>query len=183
MEVLITGCERSGTKLLSKNMGEELGVKFQLENKHTIASYKYSQELIRWEKYKNDPALINNVYGFEKHSLNEEINIDFLKWVKQTWSSVKIYYIIRDGRNVVSSIINKTWGISQTQPNYTINLQQACEQWNEVIDNTWDWVQENCTIVRYEDICDIVSTPLNDQELPHVISAIGKNLIKTGYKL
>ncbi len=182
MEVLVTGCERSGTKMLTQSIEEELGVEFQLENKHTIASYKYAEELLRWEKYKNDPALIGNVYDFEKHSLNIEININFLKWVKKTWSNVKIYYIIRDGRNVVSSIINKTWGVSQIRPNYTLTLKQACHQWNKVIESTWAWAQKNCVIVRYEDKSDGISTPLKGKELSKVTTQIEKNLIKTGYK-
>lgn len=181
MEVLVTGCERSGTKMLTQSIEEELGVEFQLENKHTIASYKYAEELLRWEKYKNDPALIGNVYDFEKHSLNIEININFLKWVKKTWSNVKIYYIIRDGRNVVSSIINKTWGHSQTQGKYKINLKEACNQWVEVIDKTWDWAKANCEIIRYEDLSDIISNPLTINEKSLVEDQIGYALNKVGY--
>lgn len=81
MEILITGCERSGTKMLSKKLEKELGVNFLLENKHTIASFKYYQELQRWVKYKDDTFKLGQINKFEKHTLNDEINIDFLKWM------------------------------------------------------------------------------------------------------
>ena len=45
MEILITGCERSGTKMLSKILGDKCGVDFNLENKHTIACFKYYEEI------------------------------------------------------------------------------------------------------------------------------------------
>ena len=181
MELLVTGCERSGTKMLSEKLGKELNVDFILENKHTIGSYKYYQELSRWSRYLNDQPPINFINKFEKHSLNLEINIEFLKWVKHIFPNVKIYYIIRDGRNVVSSIINKTWGYSQTIPNYHVRLEDACKQWNGVIENTWSWAQENCEIIRYEDICDVISNPLTDEENAIVTTLLGKNLIKTQY--
>jgi len=181
MEILITGCERSGTKMLSKKLEKELGVSFLLENKHTIASFKYYQELQRWVRYKDDTLKLDKINQFEKHTLNDEINIDFLKWVKNIYPDIKIYYIIRDGRNVVSSIINKEWGYSQTRQNYKISLEDACNQWNIVIKNTWDWANENCVIIRYEDICDIVSTPLDSDTHSVVTEKMKDSLIKTKY--
>ena len=181
MEILITGCERSGTKMLSKHLGEKYNIRFNLENKHTIATFKYYQEIVRWVKYKNDNYPLDNVTKFEKHTLNKEINIDFLKWVKQEFPYTKIYYIIRDGRDVVSSIINRIWGNSQTSPNYTIEIEDACYQWNLVVDKTWDWAKFNCEVVRYEDICDVVSTPLNNEQNALATTLLTKNLIKTNY--
>lgn len=183
MEVLITGCERSGTKMLSKKIGESICKEILLENKHTIASFKYYEELQKWVKYENDKVPLNNIGRYEKHTLNDEININFLKWVKFTFPNVKIYYIIRDGRNVVSSIINKEWGYSQNRDNYKIGIEEACKQWNIVISNTWEWAKENCEIVRYEDICDIISNPLNESENEIVTPLLKENLEKTGYKL
>lgn len=183
MEQLITGCERSGTKMLSKRIGEQLHIDFTLENKHTIACFKYNQELQKWNKYKDEKLESGLINKFEKHTLNEEINIEFLKWVKEFFPNVKIYYIIRDGRNVVSSIINKVWGHSQTRGEYRINLQEACTQWNTVIDKTWDWAQENCEIIRYEDICDIISNPLTNEQLIETTNLIHHNLYKTNYNL
>lgn len=183
MEQLITGCERSGTKMLSKRLGEKYDIHFTLENKHTIACFKYHQELQRWNKYKDEKLESSFINKFEKHTLNEEINIEFLKWVKEFFPNVKIYYIIRDGRNVVSSIINKVWGHSQTRGEYKINLKEACTQWNTVIDKTWDWAQENCEIVRYEDICDIVSNPLTNKQLVETTNLIHYNLHKTNYNI
>tara|TARA_Y100000389_G_C17386848_1_gene477549 strand:- start:111 stop:662 length:552 start_codon:yes stop_codon:yes gene_type:complete len=182
MEQLITGCERSGTKMLSQKLGKQLNIDFNLENKHTISCFKYYQELQRWNKYRNDSTPVKYVTRFEKHTLNDEINIDFLKWVKQTWPHVKIYYIIRDGRSVVSSITNKVWGHSQTTSNYNIDFYTACKQWQEVINNTWDWAQENCEIIRYEDICDVISTPLTKEQYKESTLLLHKNLLKTGYK-
>ena len=181
MEILVTGCERSGTKMLSKLLADKLGVTFKLENKHTIGAFKYMEELNRWKRYINDIPPLDYVGSYEKHSLNLEINIDFLRWVKGTFPNVKIYYIIRDGRDVVSSIINKTWGISQTKPNYNVDLEEACHQWNTVIDTTWSWAQEHCEIIKYEDICDVVSTPLNRDDRSVVTTMLGKNLIRTQY--
>jgi len=183
MEQLITGCERSGTKMLSKRLGERYNINFTLENKSTVACFKYYQELQRWNKYKNDKIPIDYITKFEKHTLNEEVNIEFLKWVKYIFPDVKVYYIIRDGRNVVSSIINKIWGHSQTRGEYRINLQEACNQWNTVIDKTWDWARENCEIIRYEDICDIVSNPLTNKQLTEVTNLIYQNLKKTNYNI
>ncbi len=183
MEQLITGCERSGTKMLSKKLGEELQIQFNLENKHTISCFKYYQELQKWNKYKNDLIPLDYVTNFEKHTLNEEINIGFLKWAKNTFPNIIIYYIIRDGRNVVSSIINKTWGYSQTKGEYNINLQEACNQWNTVIDKTWNWACENCEIIRYEDICDIVTNPLTNEQLIETTNLIHHNLYKTNYNI
>jgi len=181
MEILITGCERSGTKMLSEKLGEKYNVDFNLENKHTIACFKYYQELQRWNKYKNDNIPLNYNSKFEKHTLNEEINIEFLKWVKQTFPNVKIYYIVRDGRNVVSSIISKMWGHTQTKGKYKIGFEEACVQWNSVIEKTWDWAIENATIVRYEDYCDIVSNPL-DSNLQYLSTErMYNNLKKTKY--
>jgi len=153
MEQLITGCERSGTKMLSKRIGEQLHINFTLENKHTIACFKYHQELQKWNKYKDEKLESGFINKFEKHTLNEEINIEFLKWVKEFFPNVKIYYIIRDGRNVVSSIINKVWA------------------------------QENCEIIRYEDICDIISNPLTNEQLIETTNLIHHNLYKTNYNL
>ena len=113
--------------------------------------------------------------------MNQEVNIDFLKWLKNTFPDVKIYYIIRDGRNVVSSIINKVWGHSQTVSEYRINLEEACSQWNEVINKTWDWAQENCEIVKYEDHSTIVSNPLSEEEAALATPLLEDNLQKTGY--
>lgn len=181
MEILITGCERSGTKMFSKKLSEELNVNFNLENKHTIASFKYYKELQKWVKYSGDTTPLISIGKYEKHTLNNEINIDFLKWINKNYPNLKIYYMIRDGRNVVSSIINKTWGHSQTVPNYRISLADACNQWNNVIDTTWNWAQENCEIVRYEEICDIVSNPLNKTQLNIVNNLLSNNLKKTNY--
>lgn len=181
MEQLITGCERSGTKMLSKRLSEECNIHFTLENKHTIACFKYHQELQRWNKYKDEKLESSFINKFEKHTLNEEINIEFLKWVKESYPNVKIHYIIRDGRNVVSSIVNKIWGHSQTRGEYRINLQEACTQWNTVIDKTWDWAQKNCEIIRYEDICNIVSNPLNNKLYELATIKMEKNLKKTKY--
>lgn len=161
MEILISGSERSGTKMLSKNLESKLGIRFTLENKHTIACFKYYQELQRWVKYKDSNIPLNRINQFEKHTLNNEININFLKWIKSTYPTLKVYYIIRDGRNVVSSIISREWGHSQTKGAYKIGLHDACDQWNHVISSTWQWAQENATIIRYEDICNIISSPLN----------------------
>jgi len=181
MKILVTGCERSGTKMLAKMLGDEHKSEFSFENKHTISSFRYYQELQKWNKYRSAPVPIMHIDDYEKHSLNQEVNIDFLKWVKTTFSDVKIYYIIRDGRNVVSSIINKVWGHSQIVPEYKINLESACSQWNEVITSTWDWAQENCKIIKYETESKIVSNPLTDEELALAIPLLEKNLQKTGY--
>ena len=35
-------------------LGEKYNIRFNLENKHTIATFKYYQEIVRWVKYKND---------------------------------------------------------------------------------------------------------------------------------
>ena len=181
MKILITGCERSGTKMLAAKLGAAYQVEFSLENKHTISSFRYYQELQKWNKYVSSPVPTIHTKDYEKHSLNQEVNIDFLKWVKHTFPDVKIYYIIRDGRDVVSSIINRTWGHTQTVPEYKINLEGACSQWNEVVDETWGWAQENCEVIRYEDKSTVVSNPLSEQELALATSLLNKNLHKTGY--
>lgn len=183
MEQLVTGCERSGTKMLSGSLSKKLNIDFNLENKHTVACFKYYEELQKWNKYKNDQIPLQYVTKFEKHSLNDEINIEFLKWVKQTWPDVKIYYIIRDGRNVVSSIVNKIWGHSQTIPNYEIDFHTACKQWKTVISNTWEWANKHCKIIRYEDQCDIVSSPLSKTQYEEATLLLHKELLKTGYKV
>ena len=181
MKILVAGCERSGTKMLARKLGEEHQVEFSLENKHTISSFRYYQELQKWNKYLSAPVPTIHTKDYEKHSLNQEVNIDFLEWVKQTFPEVKIYYIIRDGRNVVSSIINKVWGHSQTISEYKINLEEACSQRNEVIEKTWEWAQENCEIVKYEDESNIVSNPLTEEELALATPLIEATLQKTGY--
>jgi len=181
MKILVVGCERSGTKMLAKKLGDEHQVEFSLENKHTISSFRYYQELQKWNKYTSAPVPIIHTKDYEKHSLNQEVNIIFLEWIKNIFPDVKIYYIIRDGRNVVSSIINKIWGQSQTISEYKINLEDACLQWNEVIEKTWTWSQENCKIVKYEDISNIISTPLTEEELKLAFPFLEKNLQKTGY--
>lgn len=181
MKILVTGCERSGTKMLAARLGADHQVEFSLENKHTISSFRYHQELQKWNKYVSSPVPTIHTKNYEKHSLNQEVNIDFLKWVKNTFLDVKIYYIIRDGRNVVSSIINKVWGHSETVPEYRINLEEACSQWNNVIEKTWDWAQENCEIVKYEDESTIVSNPLSEQEIALATPLLEKNLQKAGY--
>lgn len=177
MEVLITGCERSGTKMLAKH----LGLDFNLENKHTISSFKYYQELQRWNKYITSEIPTQYSTKYEKHSLNNEINIDFLKWVKLTWPNIKIYYIVRDGRNVVSSIINKTWGHSQNIPNYKIDFYTACKQWQNVIFSTWEWAQSNCEIIRYENMCDVISSPLTQDQYKDATILLHKSLKQTQY--
>ena len=181
MKILVVGCERSGTKMLAAKLGDENQVEFSLENKHTVSSFRYYQELQKWNKYVSAPVPTIHTKDYEKHSLNQEVNIDFLKWVKNTFSEVKMYYIIRDGRNVVSSIINKVWGHSQTVSEYRINLEEACSQWNEVVNKSWDWAQENCEIVRYEDHSTIVSNPLSEEELALATPLLEENLQKTGY--
>jgi len=177
MEVLITGCERSGTKMLAQH----LGLDFKLENKHTVASFKYYQELQRWNKYKKDQVPVLYTTKYEKHTLNDEINIDFLKWIKLTWPNVKIYYIVRDGRDVVSSIVDKVWGYSQTQPNYTKDFHTACKQWQNVISSTWEWAQHNCEIIKYEDICDVTSNPLPQDQYKDATFLLYKSLQQTHY--
>jgi len=181
MEILITGCERSGTKMLSEKLGQELNVEFNLENKHTIGAFKYNLELKRWYKYLKEEVPLQYVTKFEKHTLTSEINIEFLEWVKYIFPNIKIYYIIRDGRNVVGSIINREWGHTQTLPVYERSLEDACVQWNTVIDTTWVWAQENCEIIRYEDVCDRVPRTLDNNENAIITAALGKNLIKTQY--
>jgi hypothetical protein len=181
MEVLIVGCERSGTKMYSQRLGGELDKTFNLENKHTIATFKYKQELNRWKKYETDVSPLMFTSDYEKHTLNTEINIDFLKWVKETYPDVEIHYIVRDGRNVVSSIVNKVWGHSQTGESYRISFEDACVQWNTVINETWDWALANAKIVKYEDMCDIVSTPLNDEQYKQATEILRENLTKTKY--
>ena len=181
MKILVVGCERSGTKMLAAKLGDENHIEFSLENKHTISSFRYYQELQKWDKYVSAPVPTIHTKDHEKHSLNQEVNIDFLKCVKNTFPDVKIYYIIRDGRNVVSSIINKVWGHSQTISEYRINLEEASSQWNEVIDKTWTWAQENCEVVRYEDHSTIVSNPLSEEEIALAAPLLEENLQKTGY--
>ena len=183
MECLITGCERSGTKMLAQQLESKLNKSFILENKHTIGCFKYYQELQRWNEYIYDQIPLSYVTKFEKHSLNDEINIEFLKWVKQTWPDIKIYYIIRDGRNVVSSIVNKIWGHSQTITNYKIDFYTACKQWKTVISNTWEWANENCEVIRYEDCCNIITNPLSKNQYKEATLLLYKELIKTGYKV
>lgn len=181
MEVLITGCERSGTKMFSQKLGKELDVEFNLENKHTVASFKYQEELNRWKKYQTDRSPEMFITSHEKHTLNEEINIDFLKWAKKIYPNIEIYFMLRDGRNVVSSIVAKTWGNSQTAREYRIGFEDACLQWNKVIDETWDWILANAKIIRYEDICDVVSNPLNDEDYKRATAILERNLKRTKY--
>ena len=79
MKILVVGCERSGTKMLAAKLGDENQVEFSLENKHTISSFRYYQELQKWNNYVSAPVPTIHTKDHEKHSLNHEVNIDFLK--------------------------------------------------------------------------------------------------------
>jgi hypothetical protein len=182
METLITGCERSGTKLLSKVVSDKQGRDVCLENKHTIASFRYWQELQRWNRYGDYIAPTLHTTVSEKHSLTMDINIEFLKWCKKMWADMEIHYIVRDGRHVVGSMINRVWGGSQHVGTYSVSLHQACKMWNHVISTTYDWAIANCKMYRYEDISDVVSNPLTDPELEKAIPFLMSNLKKTGYE-
>ncbi len=181
MRVLIVGCERSGTKLLADKIGLNRSLGVVYENKHTIASFKYQQELNRWNKYEDSLSPTTFTYSTEKHSLNLEINIDFLMWVKKRFPDVEIHYMVRNGLDVVSSMTNRTWGNSQTGSIYEMDVRSACSQWNYVINKTWFWAHRYCTIHRYEDYSNVVRTPLSDTSLKVAKELLKENLKLTGY--
>ena len=159
MDILVTGCERSGTKMLAEKLGKELKLPVLLENKYTVAAYRYYQELKRWKEYEFD--LIPKTAPIEKHSLNLEQGLPFLEWIKEMFPDVKIHYIIRDPYAVVASMINKTWGTSTTGETYKMGVKQAVSRWNHVMGTTYKWAKNNAVIYRYEDYC------TNDYSLTH----------------
>jgi len=182
MQRIIVGCERSGTKMLAEKLGKDNGCNFVLEHKHTIASFRHHIELSKWRDYSDFIAPTIHTQPCEKHSLTTDINIYFLRWVASRWPDVAIYYIVRNGLDVVSSMINRKWGHSQNVKEYELSIEQACHQWNYVINNTWEWARINAMVVRYEDYSDIVSNPLTEEQYKIAYPLLKTNLKITNYE-
>lgn len=152
MDILITGCERSGTKMLAGIIAKRKARCAAMENKHTIASFRYWQELRKWKKYNDGIAPTIHTTAVEKHSLTPDVNIEFLKWCKRVWPEVEIHYIVRDGLDVVASMVNREWGHTQTGGVRKMTVETAASRWATVVASTYDWAMENATVHRYEEL-------------------------------
>lgn len=127
-KIIVTGCERSGTTVIAKNIAQEKGLPFVHET------------------YTHEKAVI-------KHSLNMNQNIKHLELLDHLYPDAEWVYVIRDGREVCRSIHQKIW---QRQPT-TMSLDQAIEQWNFVNDTCWGFVRQRHIVgmwYRYEETVD-----------------------------
>ena len=109
--ILIIGCPRSGTTFVSNllsisskvyNNGEPL------PNNPKEARYKYDNKFF-FETFTLNKSLFSRIKNFNlKNKINVEKNINYLPFVKSILqcSNLKIIYVYRDGRDVVSSMIN-----------------------------------------------------------------------------
>lgn len=136
MKVLVTGCERSGTTMMCNALNGMGGNEF----KPVMAAYKSWREIRRWRKFAGhvanhdaylDTYLKNISPDVQKHSLNMEHDHDFFVFILQFFPKVKIVYMIRDGRDVVLSMINKLWGGSEGKQMHR-TIDEACDQWMHV---------------------------------------------------
>lgn len=115
--VIVIGCERSGTTHIAR----------QIADKHSLP--------FREEGYDRTKAVL-------KHSLNLDRNIKFLEWLEYEYPHAKYYYVIRDGREVCRSIVQKVWG----RLPHTVSLDTAIKQWNHVNETCYGFGE----VLRYE---------------------------------
>lgn len=99
--VIVTGCERSGTTVIAKELANDTGLPYVHE--------KYAQ-----------------AESVMKHSLNMTQNLKHLELLDHLYPNAFWYWILRDGREVCRSIVQKIW---QRKP-HTMSLGEAVEQWN-----------------------------------------------------
>lgn len=147
METLITGCERSGTKMLLEMEGGG-----DCEPKLLPALYRAYQHLVLYERSSNIIGLISDLpsSSVQKHSLNLDQNLGFLVFCKEIYPDVKIKYIERDPVAVVQSMIFKLW----KYPEHTKSIDEAIYQYNLVRNSCLPWAKDNGEIYQYEDYKD-----------------------------
>lgn len=117
-QIIVTGCERSGTTFIAKEIAKEK----QLPYVH--------------ERYAKSESVM-------KHSLNMNQNIKHLELLDHLYPDAKWYFVIRDGREVCRSIVQKIW----KRVPHTMSLNDAILQWNHV--NQFIGFN-NAEIIRYE---------------------------------
>lgn len=121
--ILVTGCERSGTTIIAQQLSQY----YDLPYVHEI----YPQP-------GQDCVL--------KHSLNCSQNIKHLEYLDFLFPEAQWYYVIRDGREVCRSIVQKIW---QGLP-HTRSLDDAILQWQQVWESTLVFAMEHGAILKYE---------------------------------
>lgn len=212
MDVLITGCERSGTTCVIDHIRDSYpDIATFNEPKWTTACYKMYQELYRWRLFRPEAHKAvdhmkiyiqqqQNSQGrmvVEKHSMNNEQCGEFLQFlIDMHGRNTRTLYIVRDGRDVVESIVNKKWGYSEFRE-YRKHYGEAINQWNKVINDTFEQAVSDpmTTVLRYEDLPNFdfdeylgytgrVPFEFKEKTYPRhngVEERLMENLIKTGY--
>lgn len=191
---LITSTGRTGTVLLSKMLNKISG------------AYVVHEPLFRETKYHRlameDPRFSYNflkdfrikemVYRIEKNNCNRygEVNGALrrnIKELKELFPSMKIIHIVRDGRKVISSVLNRNTLLRgdayyNLQPSSCIVDTQTWSKFNRFEKITYLWAAENKYMrensdltIRFEDmisnykyfkknILDVLGLKLNHQE-------------------
>lgn len=118
--MIVTGCERSGTTIVGKQLASYYGLRYVHET--------WAQE----------NACI-------KHSLNLDQNIKHLEFLDHKYPNAIWYYVYRDPVEVVKSIYQKIW----SRLPHTVSLDDAIRQWNHVTRQCLPFVAERGTIIEY----------------------------------
>ena len=170
--IMITGGERSGTTMISRWLQGHSSV-FVEDEYRVVETMVAAWNVLERQRHHDDikdisldyfRAYLEDMYRergwggkipvVDKHPMMK-YNIDMLKFLKKAFPKMNFIYMLRDGRNVVKSMRQRTWGGStKGSTNNERSIEFCCELWNKVIDNTYDYIKENdnFTIFRFEDI-------------------------------
>lgn len=120
--IIVTGCERSGTTYIAKRIAKM----YDLTYVH--------------EGWADGSVLL-------KHSLNMNQNIKHLEFLQYKYNP-RWFYVIRDGREVCRSMVQKVW---KRLP-HTMSLDDAIRQWNFVNKSCYGF--GDAEVLRYEEFVD-----------------------------
>ena len=141
------------------------------------SDYKKSGNTTNWKFYKSDlreskslRGILDKIYS---SSTNKKFkiwgdktpqNTYFIKHIFPVYPHAKYVFIIRDGRDVVNSLV-KMMRVNKKYQSYTEHnlLQKATNLWNESV-NVYEWLKDkgaNLLLVRYEDFTSYPNQTIN----------------------
>jgi glycosyltransferase involved in cell wall biosynthesis len=176
--IFIGGAGRSGTTLLRVMLNAHsslcAGPEFKLlPNISNIYKQLMNMEKIKKAYSLNDDAYINKVFRnfissfFSNHIINNDAirlvektphNILVMKELGSMFPEAKFIHMIRDGRDVVSSLLTKNWvGFDGKPLNYVENIEDAAKYWKNTVikginDGNNNLLKGRVKIVKYENL-------------------------------
>ncbi|MFZ4451054.1 GSCFA domain-containing protein [Salibacterium aidingense] len=192
--VFIGGAGRSGTTLLRVMLNAHhsfcSGPEFKLLNSIISIYHQFVQmnnmrtaySLTIEDVNKNFASFISGLFeNFKKMSGAPRIvektphNVLIMKELAAIFPNAKFLHVIRDGRDVASSLLNMNWVSANGEPLwYVQNLENASKYWSDVVrkgieDGQNPILKDRLMLVKYEDL--ILST---EETMKNIIEFLGE---------